>query len=120
MRDASRAGARGGPVDVGDGTSFDSTQHPFAPLSPREWEVATLVAQEAKNRAIAEHLILAQRTIESHLERIYDRLEISNRAQLARWVTQRGLDIAGPADVTTGTAADRPPLRRLRVVVKQL
>ena len=63
---------------------------PFAPLSPREWEVATLVARGARNREIAEHLVLAQRTIESHLERIYERLEISNRAQLT-WVTQRSL-----------------------------
>ena len=49
-----------------------------------------MVARGARNREIAEHLVLAQRTIESHLERIYERLEISNRAQLT-WVTQRSL-----------------------------
>jgi DNA-binding CsgD family transcriptional regulator len=112
------AEARSGPDEVGDGTDF-ARQQPFAPLSPREWEVATLVAHGAKNREIAERLVLAQRTIESHLERIYERLEISNRAQLATWVTHRGLEVAGTEDVTTGTVADRRPMRRLRVVGKE-
>jgi predicted ATPase/DNA-binding CsgD family transcriptional regulator len=111
--------ARVGPSDGGAGTDFGPTQHLFAPLSPREWEVATLVAQGAKNREIAERLVLAQRTIESHLERIYERLEISNRAQLARWMTQREFDVAGTNEVIGGTAADRPSLKRLRVVGNQ-
>jgi hypothetical protein len=68
---------------------------------------------------MAERLVLAQRTIESHLERIYERLKISNRAQLATWVTQRGLDAVGPGDVTAGTAAARASLTRLRVVGKK-
>jgi DNA-binding CsgD family transcriptional regulator len=106
---------RVGPPDDGAGADFEPTQHPFAPLSPREWEVATLVAQGAKNREIAERLVLAQRTLESHLERTNERLEISNRAQLATW--QRGSDVAATNDVTGGTGpADRTLLRRLRVV----
>jgi DNA-binding CsgD family transcriptional regulator len=117
------AEARGGPRDDGSATDFTATPNPFAPLSPREWEIATLVAQGARNREIAERLVLAQRTIESHLERIYDRLEISNRAQLATWVTQRESDIARPNDLsgvrpesTAKVRSDRGPSKRLRVV----
>lgn len=55
----------------------------YAPLTAREWEIAQLVARGARNREIAEQLVLTERTVGSHLERIFARLHIRSRAQLA-------------------------------------
>jgi len=62
-----------------------------SPLSPRQLEVADLVAAGLSNRQIGERLVVTERTVETHLERIFARLEIQSRAQLARWVTEQEL-----------------------------
>ena len=57
-------------------------------LSPREWEVARLVAAGRSNSEIAEQLVISQRTVTTHLQRIYSRLGIS-RSELIAYVTSR-------------------------------
>lgn len=57
-------------------------------LSPREWEVARLVAAGRSNSEIAEQLFISQRTVTTHLQRIYSRLGIS-RSDLTAYVTSR-------------------------------
>jgi len=52
-------------------------------LSRRELEVASLVAEGATNRDIAERLWLSVRTVESHMARIFDKLALSSRASVA-------------------------------------
>ena len=51
-------------------------------LTAREREVATLAAGGMSNRAIAEALYLSPRTVENHLQRIYDKLGVAGRAEL--------------------------------------
>jgi len=53
------------------------------PLTEREREIALLAAAGHSSRAIAERLVLSVRTIDNHLGRIYDKLGVSNRAELA-------------------------------------
>ena len=53
------------------------------PLTDREREIAVLAAGGQSSRAIAERLFLSVRTIDNHLGRIYDKLGVSNRADLA-------------------------------------
>jgi predicted ATPase/DNA-binding CsgD family transcriptional regulator len=60
-----------------------------APLSAREWEVAHLVAKGLTNRQIGERLVLAERTVGAHLERIYTKLQLQRRTQLAVWAVER-------------------------------
>ncbi|MDQ6771578.1 MAG: LuxR C-terminal-related transcriptional regulator, partial [Candidatus Dormibacteraeota bacterium] len=55
-------------------------------LSRREVEVAGLVARGLTNRQIAERLVLAERTIEGHVERIRGKLGVHSRTQIAVWV----------------------------------
>jgi len=62
-----------------------------ATLSPRERQVAVLVAQGMTNRQIAEELVIAQRTVDTHVERILSRLNFSARAQIAAWAARQGL-----------------------------
>jgi non-specific serine/threonine protein kinase len=56
-------------------------------LTRREHQVAHLVAQGRTSRQIAEELIVAERTVETHLERIYAKLDVHSRVQLASWLT---------------------------------
>jgi DNA-binding CsgD family transcriptional regulator/tetratricopeptide (TPR) repeat protein len=52
-------------------------------LSQREREVASLVADGRTNKEIAGELYLSEKTVESHLSRIFGKLEVSKRAQVA-------------------------------------
>ncbi|BBY51590.1 LuxR family transcriptional regulator [Mycolicibacterium arabiense] len=54
------------------------------PLTDREREVATLVGLGSTNREIAERLGVSVRTIDGHLYRIYPKLGVHTRDQLAR------------------------------------
>ena len=61
-----------------------------SPLTRRELEIAELVTQGLGNREIAERLVLAKRTVDSHIEHIFGKLGFTSRAQLAVWVSRRG------------------------------
>lgn len=52
-------------------------------LTPQELQIAVLVSQGRRNREIAGELFLSLRTVEFHLSRVFRKLEISNRTQLA-------------------------------------
>lgn len=60
-------------------------------LTPREREVAQLVAQGKSNREIAAILILSERTAERHVANIMNKLGFNSRAQIAAWVVEQGL-----------------------------
>jgi non-specific serine/threonine protein kinase len=68
----------------------DSSQ-PGAELSPREREVAALLADGLTNREIAERLIVTQRTVASHIEHILEKLGFASRHQVGVWATEHGL-----------------------------
>jgi DNA-binding CsgD family transcriptional regulator/tetratricopeptide (TPR) repeat protein len=57
-------------------------------LSARETEIARLVAEGLSNPEIAERLFISQRTVTTHLQRIYQRLGISSRTALTRYVVE--------------------------------
>lgn len=65
------------------------------PLSPREREVAALVARGLTNRQIADVLVISERTAEGHVERIRGKLGFTSRARVAAWAVEHGL-LAAP------------------------
>jgi len=95
----------GGRVAPDDGTPPVETQKgsPLAlprsvpngprqqPLSPREQEVATLIAQGLTNREIAEALAISERTASNHVQHILNKLGFSSRARIAVWAVAHGL-----------------------------
>ena len=60
-------------------------------LSPREREVAALVARGLTNRAIANKLSVGEKTVEKYVSAIYVKLSFSTRAQLAAYVARSEL-----------------------------
>src|SRR5207302_11257680 len=60
-------------------------------LSPRERQVAHLVARGLTNREIAVELVIAERTADTHVSNILNKLDLSSRAQLAAWAVRHGL-----------------------------
>ncbi|NUR99997.1 MAG: helix-turn-helix transcriptional regulator, partial [Kribbellaceae bacterium] len=59
------------------------------PLSPREREVAELVAAGASNREIATRLVISERTAQNHVQHILSKLGFVNRAQIAAWMSRQ-------------------------------
>jgi len=51
-------------------------------LSPREMQIARLVARGATNRSIATTLDISSWTVSTHLRRVFAKLGVSNRAEM--------------------------------------
>ena len=60
-------------------------------LTPRQTQVAALVAKGWSNRQIADELVISERSAESHVERIRARLGFRSRAQVAAWYVASNL-----------------------------
>jgi non-specific serine/threonine protein kinase len=58
-------------------------------LTPREREVAELVAQGLTNKQIGARLFITHRTAEGHIENIFVKLGVTSRTQLAARLSQR-------------------------------
>jgi DNA-binding CsgD family transcriptional regulator/tetratricopeptide (TPR) repeat protein len=58
-----------------------------SPLSPRELEVARLVARGLTNRQIGQTLYVSERTAENHVQHILAKLGLRNRSQIAAWAS---------------------------------
>jgi len=56
-----------------------------SPLSPRELEVAGLVARGLTNKQIGQALYVSERTAENHVQHILTKLGFGNRSQIAAW-----------------------------------
>ena len=54
-------------------------------LSPREYEVLTLVADGRSNREIGAALFISDRTVARHLTNIYNKIGVTSRTQAARY-----------------------------------
>ena len=61
-----------------------------AGLSSREAQIMTLIAAGHSNGQIAEQLVLAEKTVKNHVNRIYAKLGVGSRpAAISRWAPHR-------------------------------
>ena len=76
-----------GPLATADAliTEIDTAARAASPLSPRESEVATMIADAMSNRQIAQQLVLSERTVEAHVRSILAKLGFSRRTEIATW-----------------------------------
>jgi DNA-binding CsgD family transcriptional regulator len=93
--------------DVVDGAPADVVTPPeLPPLTPRESQVAGLVARGLSNKQIAAELVIARRTAESHIENILAKLGFTSRSEIAVWHAVHHEAIEDrPGDSSSG----RPP-----------
>ena len=59
-------------------------------LGKREAEVAQLVGEGLSNKQIGARLFISERTVDSHVRSILNKLGVNSRAQIARWVEAHG------------------------------
>ncbi len=62
-----------------------------APLTEREVEVLRLVARGLNNQMIADHLIISEATVRTHVSNILSKLHLASRTQAALYALQKGL-----------------------------
>src|SRR5262249_40984630 len=91
-----RALSEDGAVEFAIHSNADAdTRRAFPGLTPREWQVAALVARGLTNAQIAETLSVSRRTVSTHLEHAFAKLTIQSRAELAAWIARQD-GVGGP------------------------
>jgi len=85
--------------------TYEVAAAPPGTLTPREYQVAALVASGRSNKAIAEELVISPATVARHVANIMAKLGFTSRVQIAAWAADKQLDLAAPA------AADGPARR---------
>ena len=91
--------ARGRAMTIGDAVAFalGGRQRPKpAPavkpelrpvLTGRQLEIARLIADDLSNKQIAARLFLSERTVETHVTNMLNKLGFNSRIQISRWVS---------------------------------
>jgi NarL family two-component system response regulator LiaR len=65
--------------------------NPFLELSERELEVLRLISDGLSNTAIAEKLVISEKTVKRHVSNIFSKLHVLDRTQAAVLAWQQGL-----------------------------
>jgi DNA-binding NarL/FixJ family response regulator len=68
----------------------ESVEKALSPLTDRELQVLSLVANGLTNRDIAQQLSISVRTVEAHLTHVYNRLGVCSRTEAVVRAMQRG------------------------------
>jgi predicted ATPase/DNA-binding CsgD family transcriptional regulator len=83
-------------VPDGDGpelsavSGYEVASAPPSSLTPRELQIAALVASGRSNKAIADELSISHTTAARHVANIMAKLGFNSRSQIAAWVAERG------------------------------
>ncbi len=98
-------------IDEGVAFALGGTQRPKrAPavkpeprpaLTGRQLEIARLIAHDLTDKQIAARLFLSERTVETHVTNMLNKLGLNSRVQIIRWVTDPNEPVS--------TTAQEPP-----------
>jgi non-specific serine/threonine protein kinase len=91
--------ARGRAMTIDEGVAFAVAEEPppkpssvkaisDTELTHRQLEIARLIAEDLTNRQIAERLFLSERTVETHITNMLNKLGLNSRVQLSRWLAE--------------------------------
>jgi DNA-binding NarL/FixJ family response regulator len=69
-----------------------TVQAPLRKPNDRELRLIELVARGLKNHEIAEQLGISNNVVKNYLSKIYDKIGVDNRVQLALWYEARVLE----------------------------
>jgi DNA-binding NarL/FixJ family response regulator len=98
VADGIRAASRGeSPLDPRAARTIISARaepDPIGALSGREREVLALLVEGLPNKLIARRLEISEKTVKSHLTRIFRELGVTDRTQAALWAERHGLQIS--------------------------
>ncbi|GAA1401512.1 helix-turn-helix transcriptional regulator [Oerskovia paurometabola] len=83
---AESARLRTAAEQVGDELGLLVATSDTSGLTPREAEVARLVADGLSNREVAARLVLSERTVDNHVYRIFRKLGVGSRDEIGRWL----------------------------------
>ena len=75
------------------------------PLTRREREIVTLIAQGYRNKETAERLFISERTVKNHLHNIFTKLGVGDRLELALYAVHNGLHNLGNIGIGNTTVA---------------
>lgn len=73
-----------------------------ARLTTREQEVVRLVARGRSNKAIAYQLGISPRTVEGHLNHVFEKVGSTSRTELVHYALANGLFVRDPDDTADG------------------
>lgn len=90
MADALRCTVEHGGL-FGSRVDADCPALPASPLSPREQQILTLVAEGWTNKQIARELGVAESTVKIHVQHILRKLKLESRVQAAVYASENGL-----------------------------
>jgi DNA-binding NarL/FixJ family response regulator len=68
---------------------------PGGPLTERETEVLRLMAEGLSNRSIAGRLFVTEATVKTHVNNVFGKLDVNDRAAAVAWAYRSGLAITG-------------------------
>jgi len=92
--------AQGRAMTIDEGVAFavadEQAPKPASPvkavsdreLTRRQLEIAGLIAQDLTNKQIAARLFLSERTVETHITNMLNKLGLNSRIQLSRWIAE--------------------------------
>ncbi len=78
---------RGENGDLNDGKA----DNPFSELTPREYEILTLLAEGQSNKVIARNLGISDGTVKLHVKAILRKLNVSSRITAAVMAVEHGV-----------------------------